>query len=210
MKLIPVGDRIERHTGLLTASEGESNATQDGSLRRMSDDASNVKDKSSSLAESFIEHVRAGVTSRTDIRALALVGSYARGDAHEKSDVDLVLVCSKPTRYLNDTSWVSELGLAMSATREDWGKVQSVRVRYQRVGSACIRPPGCTAHPQAGRAPTADNSGDLEVELGITGTDWATDPPDEETIKVLEDGVVILLDRDGALARAVMHLTWSA
>jgi hypothetical protein len=46
-----------------------------------------------------------------------------------------------------------------------------------------------------------------EAEYGITSLEWMTVPLDEGTIRVLKDGVVVLLDRDGSLSRALewMH-----
>jgi len=58
-------------------------------------------------AESLFDSVRYWAEVREDVRALAIVGSHARGDARPDSDVDLIVVCSEPTRYLRDTAWVS-------------------------------------------------------------------------------------------------------
>ena len=44
--------------------------------------------------------------ARPDIQALALAGSHARGAARPDSDVDLILLCDEPTRYVQDTTWV--------------------------------------------------------------------------------------------------------
>jgi hypothetical protein len=59
---------------------------------------------------------------------------------------------------------------------EDWEKVQSVRVFY---------------------------SDGPEAEYGITSSDWVNFPLDEGTIKVLQNGMMVLLDRDGNLTCAV-------
>ena len=105
-----------------------------------------------------------------------VVGSHARHDPRPDSDIDLVLLCSEPARYLRDTSWVSAFGEVASRSIENWCKVQSVRAFY-RSGA--------------------------EVEFGITGTDWAAVPADRGTAEVLENGFSILLDRDGLLLRLV-------
>jgi SAM-dependent methyltransferase/predicted nucleotidyltransferase len=125
-------------------------------------------------ARSMIESVRSWVELRDDILALSLVGSHARGTAAPDSDIDLTLVCSDPIRYLTNTQWLSTFGEVTSTTREDYGKVQSLRVLY-RDGT--------------------------EVEFGIAGLDWTEVPPDSETAQVLRTGCVILHDRAGLLAR---------
>jgi predicted nucleotidyltransferase len=127
-------------------------------------------------ADELVQAVTSWAENHLDIVSLALVGSHARGNARLDSDVDLVLQCAKPARYLGDLTWISEFGVAQEVSVEDYGLVQSVRVFY------------------------ADGP---EVEYGITSSEWVTLPLDEGTIAVLRDGVVVLLDRDGALTRAV-------
>ena len=94
-------------------------------------------------AESLIENVRNWAELRDDIRALAVVGSHARGEARSDSDVDLVVVCADPTRYLRDTNWLSTFAPVTRFSLEDWGQVQAIRVFYRN---------------------------GPEVEFGITGT----------------------------------------
>ena len=113
---------------------------------------------------------------QVDIVSLALVGSHARGDARSDSDVDFIIVCARPEVYLQELTWVSRFGVAQTVSIEDWGNVQSVRVFY---------------------------SDGPEAEYGITSPDWITFPLDEGTITVLQNGVIVLLDRDGGLTRAV-------
>jgi len=125
----------------------------------------------------FIDDVTRWAQSQNDIAALALVGSHARGDARPDSDIDLVILCLEPERFLTDTTWVSRFGAVVHTSREDWGTVQSVRVRYR---------------------------GGLEVEFGITTTDWGALPADLGTVEVLRNGASVLLDREGSL-RPIMR-----
>ena len=130
------------------------------------------------LADAFIAEITAWVASRHDIRALALVGSYARAQATDQSDIDVVLVCSEPTRYLGETSWMSDFGKVARFVREDWGKVQSLRAFY---------------------------ASGVEVEFGIASAEWTILPPDPDTMLVLKAGARALVDRDGNLS-ALMRL----
>lgn len=126
--------------------------------------------------DELVKAVTSWAENRIDIVSIALVGSHARGNARADSDVDLVIQCARPARYLEDLSWVSEFGVGEDVSVEDYGLVQSVRVFYAR---------------------------GPEVEYGITSSEWVTLPLDEGTITVLRNGVLVLLDRDGALTRAV-------
>lgn len=143
----------------------------------MIDEGLDDRDRSSGAprsAAAMIDAVREWAQQRNDIRALALVGSHARGDAGPDSDVDLVLLCADPVRYLDDTEWVTVFGEVTRSAQEDWGRVRSVRVCYR---------------------------GGPEAEFGVTGLDWAALPPDPGTREVLAGGHVILLDPDARLER---------
>jgi predicted acetyltransferase/predicted nucleotidyltransferase len=164
---------IERNGGVLTG-RGVSAETGKSVRQYWIDTTKGVGDNSASSAAPLIESVRRWAELREDIFALALVGSHARGEARADSDVDLVLVCSNPQRYLSDTTWVSTFGDVTECSIEDWGQVQSLRVFYRN---------------------------GPEVELGITGPGWTALPPDPGTAEVLRNGCSVLLDRDGQLAR---------
>lgn len=128
------------------------------------------------MSDKIVRDVNEWACAREDIRAVALVGSHARGDAGPDSDVDLVLLCSEPERYLRSTEWIRVFGEPLRSSLEDWGRVRSVRVLYR---------------------------GGIEVEFGFADPDWAALPLDAGTADVLRDGSRVLLDRDGALREAL-------
>ena len=49
--------------------------------------------------------------------------------------------------------------------------------------------------------------GDLEVEYGLTSSEWASEPLDDETRQVIADGMKTLLDKIGLLGRALKEVT---
>jgi aminoglycoside 6'-N-acetyltransferase I len=110
---------------------------------------------------------------RGDVRAVIVVGSHARGDATPDSDVDIGLLVTGQSIYVDNMDWVSVFGTVNSAEIEPYGRVISVRDRY-RVG--------------------------LEVEFSILPADWASIPVDPGTARVAGDGLSVLLDKDGAVS----------
>ena len=121
-------------------------------------------DKVSAFLDSFTEWASA----QPDLQGVALVGSHARNAARADSDVDLVVLTSQPTSYLQATEWVQKFGVVQKQQVEYYGKVTSLRVWY---------------------------SDGREVEYGITSEDWATPPLDEGTQRVIADGMRVLFER---------------
>jgi len=129
--------------------------------------------------EALLDHLRRWAETRNDVRALALVGSHARGEARPDSDVDVVVLSTDPAALLESTDWIGVFGNVRSVAREDWGRLQSLRAIY------------------------ADG---MEVEFGIAPTDWANVSPDPGTASVLRAGCRILLDRDDLLSSCLGEL----
>ena len=121
----------------------------------------------------FFNQIIAWSESQSKIIAVALVGSYARGEATESSDIDLVIVTSSPEALIKNPSWIENFGRPHKINIEDWGKVQSIRAQY---------PKG------------------LEVEFGITDMNWLAQPIDEGTAAVIRNGIQVVYDREGYLS----------
>jgi hypothetical protein len=121
----------------------------------------------------FLQRVVKWAKNEPDLMALALVGSYARGEASPESDVDLILLLRNPKEYLKDRDWISEFGEPGHIVQEEWGKVTSLRVLY------------------------VDG---LEVEYGLSNLEWGSDPGDEGDARVIRNGLSVLYEKNGHLS----------
>ncbi|HLB21472.1 MAG TPA: nucleotidyltransferase domain-containing protein [Solirubrobacteraceae bacterium] len=111
---------------------------------------------------------------RSDIRAVALIGSWARRSARMDSDVDLVLLTADPLAYIEHDGWAAELGADSALRTKRWGALTERRFAL---------PSG------------------LEVDAGLVLPSWAhTDPLDAGAVRVVLDGLVPVYDPDGVLA----------
>ena len=126
-----------------------------------------------SSVTSFLEKIQAWALRQPGILAVALVGSHARRAARPDSDVDLVMLVSRPEEWIINPDWTAAFGAVKSFQQEDWGLVTSLRVFYQN---------------------------GLEVEFGITTAEWAALPLDSGTAGVIANGMQILVDKGGLLA----------
>jgi predicted nucleotidyltransferase len=125
--------------------------------------------------DSVLEATHRWAVAQPDIRALALVGSWARNEARMSSDIDLVLLTENVQHYVARTEWIQ------AATSEEGSIVRSKAwgpMRERRVELA---------------------SG-LLVEYGFASPSWASvDPLDPGTASVVADGCRVLYDPDGML-----------
>jgi len=124
--------------------------------------------------ESLLERIATWAASREDVRAVALVGSWARGTAVPDSDVDLIVLADDPGGCADDPSWLDALGVAGPVRVGEWGPLS------ERRG---VTPEG------------------VEVEVCFGPPAWAaTDPVDPGTARVVADGLRVVHDPGEHLA----------
>jgi len=121
----------------------------------------------------FLEAFSCWASAQPDVKAVALVGSYARDAATDGSDVDLLILTTDVAGYISDHSWVTRFGDVGECRVEDWGKVTSLRTFYKD---------------------------GLEVEYGFATPDWAQRPMDAGSLRVMSDGMKILFDAQNILS----------
>lgn len=129
--------------------------------------------RTSEYIRDFVSAFISWVSTQPDIKAVVLVGSYARGAASETSDIDLIILVNDPSQYLENTGWLSQFGTINKQQTEDYGRVISLRVWY------------------------VDG---YEVEYGLATLDWAQLPLDEGTQRVIRDGMQVLFEREALLS----------
>jgi uncharacterized protein len=138
-------------------------------------------------SDAIIDTINAWAIERDDIRAMALVGSWARGNARPSSDIDVLLLSDRRCEYRRRRRWLTEINF----------KGAGYRLRSSRdavYGAVWSR------HIQL--LPNA------EVEMTFAGCSWATTSPiDDGTRGVVEDALRIIIDKDGSLARLVDVIT---
>lgn len=142
-----------------------------------------VRRMNNASAKAVIEAVAAWARTRDDVHGLALVGSWARGNAGPDSDLDLLVLSDCAQVYRRSREWMSEIDFARAAHSIK----SSDDVTYGAVWSRHIH-----LHPAG------------EVELTFALCAWAsTAPLDAATRAIVNDGLRIILDKDGTLARLV-------
>ena len=121
----------------------------------------------------FIEDFMRWATRRKDIRAAALVGSYAREELEKDSDVDLVIITRTPERYITNTEWARVFGRPITKNIEEYGKVTSLRIWYEN---------------------------GLEIEYGFTNREWIQSLSKDKLKQVTNDGLRILFEKETLLS----------
>jgi predicted nucleotidyltransferase len=125
----------------------------------------------------FLDAFIAWASARENVQAIALIGSYARDEARDDSDIDLVMLTSQPETYLEDIKWMEHFGQVEKYQIEDYGKLISDRVWYQN---------------------------GMEVEYGFATPDWVATPLDAGTQRVLRDGMIVLFEQGNLLSQHAM------
>ncbi len=124
--------------------------------------------------EALLECLTHVAEQRPDVRALALVGSWAYGAPHSGSDVDVVLLTESPANYIYSDEWLAALGDVRPVRTLEWGVITERRFAL---------PSG------------------LELDVGVGTPAWASAGPlDAGTLQVVADGMRALYDPEGLLA----------
>lgn len=136
--------------------------------------------------EAIIAAVKAWAKQQPEIYAVALVGSWARNQAHENSDIDFMFLIPNPELFFQDTAWINfipwhDLNLKVDRYYDrTYGVVTSRHLCFQ----------------QAQR-----------VEFSFGYPSWANiNPIDPGTLAVISSGIRIICDRDRLLTTLLKEI----
>jgi predicted nucleotidyltransferase len=121
----------------------------------------------------FIEDFMRWATKRRDIRAAALVGSYAREELEKDSDVDLVIITETPQKYISNTEWTRVFGKPITKKVEKYGKLTSLRIWYEN---------------------------GLEIEYGFATREWIEKVSENDLKQITNDGLRVLFEKEKLLS----------
>jgi predicted nucleotidyltransferase len=134
-------------------------------------------------ADVIVSAVSSWAIKRGDIRAMALVGSRARGNQGQASDIDLLLLSDRAHEYRHSQEWLTEIDFRGSGYRLKSSESANYGVVWSR--HIHLLPPA-------------------EVELTFAECCWAqTEPVDGGTRSVVKDAFKIIFDKDRMLLKLV-------
>ncbi|MER3552772.1 MAG: nucleotidyltransferase domain-containing protein [Meiothermus sp.] len=132
--------------------------------------------------EATLERIPVWAKARPDVRAIALVGSWARGTARPDSDMDLMLLVDEPELFRREMAWLEEISISKPKRwqDEDYGAAWSRRVFLE------------------------DNS---QLEFTFSTPEWASiSPLDPGTFRVMRNGSRILYDPESIFEQLTNHV----
>jgi uncharacterized protein len=134
-------------------------------------------------ANAIVSAVSRWAVERDDIRAMALIGSWSRGNPRQVSDIDLLLLSDRAHEYRRCRKWLTEIDFGGAGYRLQSSEIAIYGVVWSR---------------HINLLPAA------ELELTFAECSWArTDPVDGGTRGVVQDAFRIIFDKDRILAKLV-------
>ncbi len=130
-------------------------------------------------ANEFFVNFKEWSNNQNHIKGVGILGSFARGDFHSKSDVDLTIISTNKDLTVNTIQNDFDVGTIKSITHEDWGIVTFLRIIY-------------------------DNG--LEVEYGVVTDKWVIEPLDERTKSVVTKGFKVLVEKEDTFSSVLNFL----
>ncbi len=127
----------------------------------------------------ILNHVRSWAAGRSQIAAVALVGSWARNEQRMDSDVDIVVLATDTEVFVRDEGWIADAtpDQAVLVKTAEWGVLVERRLLL---------------------------ASGIELEFGFVAPSWAsTAPIDPGTLRVVANGCRPIHDPNGRIAALI-------
>ncbi|MGB6300502.1 MAG: nucleotidyltransferase domain-containing protein [Rivularia sp. (in: cyanobacteria)] len=145
------------------------------------------------LIDEILEIVKNWAEIRSEILALALVGSYARGEATADSDIDLMLIAYNTEFFRQNYDWMYEI---------NWESINYKILTFDDAQYGAV----WSRHIYLNRYKTKYST-NLKIEISFGLPRWASiDPIDSGTFAVVSRGCKILYDSQGILTNLMSKL----
>lgn len=142
----------------------------------------------------ILEKVTNWAETRSEILALTLVGSYARGEAKPDSDIDLMLIAYNTEFFRQNHDWMCEINWEsinykiLTFDDAQYGAVWSRHIYLTNLSN--------------------DLTNNLKIEISFGLPTWASvNPIDSGTFNVVTRGCRILYDSQGILTNLMSELS---
>ncbi|MEL6463064.1 MAG: nucleotidyltransferase domain-containing protein [Cyanobacteria bacterium J06621_15] len=166
---------------------------------------SSIKALDNYLINAILEKVTHWVEKRSEILALALVGSYARGEAKPDSDIDLMVIASDTEIFRQNHGWVHQINWeSIDYKIQQWNDAQ-----YGVVWSRHIDLYNSKSNLKSNSKNNSKNnlSKKLKVEISFGLPKWASvNPVDSGTFGVVSRGCKIIYDPQGILTNLISKI----
>ncbi len=144
------------------------------------------------LIDSILEKVANWAEIRSEILALALVGSYARGEAKPDSDIDLMAIASNPEFFRQNHDWMHQI---------NWESINCKILTFNDAEYGAV----WSRHIYLTNLSNQFNNIKLEISFGLPT--WASiNPIDSGTFNVVSRGCKILYDSQGILTNLMSKI----
>ena len=141
---------------------------------------------SSLTVNSILSQIISWAKNRSNISAVALVGSWARDTAQPDSDIDLMFLTSNPEDFRINETWINEI---------DWAIIGYQVNRWQDRNYGLV----WSRHIYL--------NDETEIEFSFGDLLWAsTEPIDIGTLQVISDGCRILYDPEHLVTKLIAEV----
>ncbi len=139
------------------------------------------------LISAILKKIANWAETRSEILALALVGSYARGEAKPDSDIDLMVITSNTEFFRQNYDWIHEIS---------WESINYKILTFNDAQYGVV----WSRHIYLSSSNNEFNNIKVEISFGLPT--WASiNPIDSGTLDVVNRGFKIIYDPQGILTK---------